>query len=514
MPIVRVKYNFLHCRYAVMALTIHFAAALLRCLFVFIGPFRLQSEEAQYSAWSQHLDWSYYSKPPLIAFCNYFTQSLFGHSEFSVRINAIVCGMLIGWFTYLFTYRLFQNERKAFWASMLVFVMPFYFEVSLFYSTDSILLLCWLLAAYFFWQASETNRWRDWIALGLAIGIGSLGKYAMLFYIPIIFLYVALKNRELLSNPRLYVALILGIVLFCPVIIWNINYQFIGYKHIENLSGLSSEYHWKFSNLADFAVGQVLLMSPLFVVMYWKMYKIYRKQKQMSYFLIPMLFIWTVFLFISVIKKREANINWAMFVYVGLPILLSSYIIDYHKQKIAAILSGVTIVLMLSAITVPLWNGAVLKRVFPVRIDPLRKLSKWKEIAADVDSVYQRCDSHKTFIFMDDYMLTSELLFYMYPNEQIYFFNNGTRMCEYQLWKGLEQYNNKGYDALFVQCTSISRKHPHIKSALTKNIADAFAHVEPAVRKVLYYRGEPTYVLDIYQLKEFTSIRPVQFTHY
>lgn len=77
-----------------------------------LWPLALAGDEAQFWAWSKHLDWSYYSKPPLIAYCNYITQQWFGHSELSVKINAIFCGMLIGWITYLFTYKVYQSHLK------------------------------------------------------------------------------------------------------------------------------------------------------------------------------------------------------------------------------------------------------------------------------------------------------------------------------------------------------------------------------------------------------------------
>jgi hypothetical protein len=501
-------------KYVLLAIIIHLIVALIRCAYVSYGPLCLQGDEAQYWTWTQHLDWSYYSKPPLIAFCNYASQWLFGHSVLAVRINAIFCGMLTGWLTFLFTFSLYKSARKAFWASMLVFAMPFYFEVSLFYSTDSILLLCWLIASFSYWKASETNRWTYWIILGVAIGAGALGKYAMLFFIPATLIYMALKNRKQLSNPRFYVAIIISIIIFSPVIIWNINHQFIGYKHIENLSGLGSEYHWKLQNLINFFLGQVLLMSPLFMVMYYKLYKHYRRQKITSFFVIPMVCIWIVFFFISIIKKREANINWTMFVYIGLPIMLASYIIDYHKERLAAYLCGITMVLLTSLTTIPMWKNDFSKRILPIKIDPVRKLSMWDEAAGVVDSVYRYCDKRRTFIFTDDYMLTSELLFYMYPDTNIFFYNNGTRLCQFQLWKGMEQYNNLGYDALYVECNSIINKSKQSADSIDSNIAAAFSPCRTHISRICFYRDFPAYRVDIYKLHDYKSLKPMPFTHY
>jgi hypothetical protein len=512
--------RIIQCGYPLLAVFIHFIVAILRCLYVVGGPLRLQGDEAQYWAWSKHLDLSYSSKPPLIAYCNYVTQWLFGHSELSVRANAILGGMLIGWVTYLFAYKIYLSHIKAFWASMLVLVMPFYFEVSLLYSTDSILLLFWLLSAYFYWQASETNKWQYWIAMGLCIGIGSLGKYAMLFFILTLFLYLLFEDRRKFSNPALYLSVLLSIAIFMPVIIWNINHQFIGYKHLEGLSGLCNIYHlmsWKISNVAIFIGGQIALISPLFIVMYFKMFKHYWHNKLTRYFFIPMFFILALFTFISIIKEHEADINWTMFVYTGFPILLASYIVDYHKEKLAKILFGITFSLLILATTIPMWSSPVSKRILPVRIDPIKKLANWKDMANAVDSVYATCGNlQKTFIFSDDYMLTSELLFYLYPNDHIYFLITDHECANISYGKVWNNIIIIGYDAIFIQYSKIDKKifNPNLKPELSKNISSAFVKVTSYTKKICYYRNEPSYQLDIYKLKGFKSIKSTSDSYY
>ena len=507
--------KFTQYKYPLLAILIHIMVSILRCSYAVYGPLRLQGDEAQFWAWSKHLDWSYYSKPPLIAYCNYITQQWFGHSELSVKINAILCGMLIGWITYLFTYKVYQSHLKAYWASMLVLVMPFYVEISFFYSTDSILLLFWLLSAYFYWQASTTNKWQYWLALGLCIGIGSLGKYAMLFFIVTLLLYLLSKERKQLSNPALYAALSLSFTIFIPVVIWNMNHQFIGYQHLEHLSGLHDTQYSplkKIANVVRFIGGQLALVSPLFVGMYYKMFKKNWHQRITQYFFIPMFFIWIIFIIVSLIKKHEADINWTMFVYAGLPILLASYIVDYHKERVAKVLFAITFLLLSLVSTIPTWNSLFSKKVLPVKSDPTTCLVNWKNAANDVNEVYQKCSNpQKTFLFTDDYMLASELMFYLYPNNQIYFFNNGSRMCEYQLWKGVEQYDNKDYDAIFIDYSCI---YDNPTAQLPMNIKSAFTRTDLHVRKIYYYRNEPYYQLDIYRLKEFKHLKPVPVSNY
>src|SRR6478609_12217905 len=66
-------------------------------------PLDLAPDEAHYWDWSRHLDWSYYSKGPLVAWLIRLSCELFGSwSEqhtgsltFAVRLPAVCCGALL-----------------------------------------------------------------------------------------------------------------------------------------------------------------------------------------------------------------------------------------------------------------------------------------------------------------------------------------------------------------------------------------------------------------------------------
>jgi 4-amino-4-deoxy-L-arabinose transferase-like glycosyltransferase len=55
--------------------------ALIEIVTVFYFPLELHSEEAQYWVWSKRLQLSYYSKPPLIAYLNWISTSIFAYSD-------------------------------------------------------------------------------------------------------------------------------------------------------------------------------------------------------------------------------------------------------------------------------------------------------------------------------------------------------------------------------------------------------------------------------------------------
>src|SRR5271156_4225043 len=66
-------------------------------------PLDLAPDEAHYWDWSRHLDWSYYSKGPLVAWlirasCVCFgewSEQHTGSLMFAIRLPAVVCGSLL-----------------------------------------------------------------------------------------------------------------------------------------------------------------------------------------------------------------------------------------------------------------------------------------------------------------------------------------------------------------------------------------------------------------------------------
>ncbi len=490
-------------------LIVHFLAVLIRCLIVLYGNINLHTEEAQYWTWSQHLDWSYYSKPPVVAYLNHFSEWLFGHSEFSVRINAILLGFGTTIVTYLFTKELFKDKFKAFIASLLVYVMPFYLNSGLFFSTDAPLLFFAILAMYLGWMAITYNNWKYWVGFSIALGLGYLSKYAMLFFVPFTLLYLFFAQRKVLANNRLYLSFLLSFVFLLPVLIWNFKYDFIGFKHLIHLSGATSEVPNPFSRrilkLAEYIGGQLAMISPLFLVFYFNAFRKYKTDKKILYLWLPALIGFALFAVVALIRRGGANVNWVMFSYVGLPILLAHYIVDAKKLKVSVLLSLVSL-----GIVILLTNGSILDKtgvgkIYPPKADALKKMKGWQEAANFIDSIEKLQNTNNYFVFSDSYHTTSELRFYNYPQKGYYYANRGNRMTQFDLWKSIEQFENQGYSGIF-----ISKKYtPNIEEPqqLPPDIAKAFDTDFEYYTHITYHRGSPIAQYHIYVLHNFKSLQ-------
>src|SRR3981081_4590877 len=81
----------------------------------------LAPDEAHYWDWSRHLDWSYYSKGPLVAYLIRGGCELIGpwvsqagwSPAFAVRAPAVVCGSLLLVSVYVLTVQAYRREGLA-----------------------------------------------------------------------------------------------------------------------------------------------------------------------------------------------------------------------------------------------------------------------------------------------------------------------------------------------------------------------------------------------------------------
>src|SRR3954466_7562988 len=109
------RWRFLAVAMIVVSSALHIAYLVHDC------PLDLAPDEAHYWDWSRHLDWSYYSKGPLVALlirgsCELFggwSQALTGSLVLAVRLPAVLCGALLLTSLYVLTVQALGREKLA-----------------------------------------------------------------------------------------------------------------------------------------------------------------------------------------------------------------------------------------------------------------------------------------------------------------------------------------------------------------------------------------------------------------
>jgi len=100
------------------------------------------------------------------------------------------------------------------------------------------------------------------LVLGLMLGLGMLSKYTTAFLWAGMIIYLLVRNRKWLASWQFYFANLVALLLFAPVIIWNIQNSFISFAfHGERVAVAGNLLN--ISSLLTELAGEVLYTNPV-----------------------------------------------------------------------------------------------------------------------------------------------------------------------------------------------------------------------------------------------------------
>jgi len=182
---------------------------------------QLSGDEAYYWDCSRHLDWSYFDQPPLAIWAMVPFRALLGETTLAVRAPTLLSTVLIGHFLERLIRRLGGDLHHAAAAFLLLHATPLFFFGSGYASTDAVLMCAYLSVTCAAVAIAEGER-RAWWGLGIALGLGFLGKFPIV--LGLVVLWPILRQpqaRAHLRTPTPYLAALLSLFLTAPVWIWS-----------------------------------------------------------------------------------------------------------------------------------------------------------------------------------------------------------------------------------------------------------------------------------------------------
>jgi 4-amino-4-deoxy-L-arabinose transferase-like glycosyltransferase len=208
---------------AVLALIL--AGALVRLALA--GVLGLTVDESYTVAISRSLSLSYFDHPPLHVWLVGLWARLSGSNQpLMLRLPDIVMFAASTWLMYRLTAALF-GEGAGLWAAVSLNLAPlFTINAGLGVVPDAPLVLFALLAALCFSHAlllpAAPRAAPLWlIAAGVAMGLALLSKYTAVFPLAAFFFYLLSCRPRSLLQPAPWLAALLVLILFTPVLVWN-----------------------------------------------------------------------------------------------------------------------------------------------------------------------------------------------------------------------------------------------------------------------------------------------------
>lgn len=354
------------------------AVTLFRIVALWFDRTDLFVDESQYWLWGQHLDFGYYSKPPLIAWVIRAVTDIVGSdSPFWVRMPGSLFHGATALVLAALAARLF-SARAAFFVALGYVTLPMATLGSILISTDTIMAPFFAGALYFHFRAAEEGRTRHAVLAGLCLGLAFLAKYAAVYFLigAVLAQFFAPDARLTLRN---WIALLAAFaIVILPNVLWNVANDLTTVEHTMDNVGWVRGASWISSlnpaGLAEFFFGQFAVFGPvLFAALLWCWFRPGRA-RSLVWFSVPPLAVVCVQALLS-----KAYANWAVAAYFAGIIIVVPLLLQRAPRLLALsfIINGV-VALLLPVLTMlapaPEVNGRPLLARYLGRADLSRQI--------------------------------------------------------------------------------------------------------------------------------------------
>jgi Dolichyl-phosphate-mannose-protein mannosyltransferase len=221
------------------------------------GRYGFHRDELQFLSDARHLDWGFVAYPPLTPFLQHIGLDLFGLSLIGLRLFSVLAQAVVILVSGLMARDLGGGRLAQFAAAFSVALSPVpIFEATEFQYT-SFAILWWVLVCWFTIRLLKTENQRWWIAVGAAIGLGLLTKYAIVFFIAgLVAGMVLTPARRWFASKGFWLGVAVALLIFLPNLIWLarhdwISYTFLQHIHVRDVGEGRAEGYWKYQFLAD-----------------------------------------------------------------------------------------------------------------------------------------------------------------------------------------------------------------------------------------------------------------------
>lgn len=385
--------------------------------------YELHRDAYLYYAQSEHLAWGYIATPPSIAFVGKIATSIFGNSQFGLRLLPALIGsasiVLIGMFV-----RQLGGRYYAIAIASLAFILsPAYLHTNALFQPVCFNHFYWILSAYLFFMLIKTGNPKFWLWIGLVFGLGFLNKYS------IVFLYLAFgisllisSYRTLLLQKEFLFASLVGLAIIAPNLFWQYQNNWPVMHHMEELRRTQLVH----VSISGFIRDQLLMNAHVLLlwIATWVVLLFYKKES--DYRLFGLVFLFTVLLILSGSGKAYYTLGVYPLLFVFGGYFVEKYVTKYITPLFIALVvfMGIGLYISLSFDGIPFltFEQAASKsafrwedgRQYDIPQD-MADMTGWKEIGEEVRKLYVELGEHNKDnceIFTNHYGQGGSVMFY------------------------------------------------------------------------------------------------------
>jgi 4-amino-4-deoxy-L-arabinose transferase-like glycosyltransferase len=207
-------------------------AALTAMRVIYACVIDLRTDEAYYWTWSKENVLSFLDHPPMIAWFIRFGTAIFGDTNFGVRVAGVLA-MLVTQLLLADIVRRVTHDARAIVLAVLLPEAALYYGLLMAKVSPDVALIPFAVAmVWALVRLHESNDGRWWLAAGLFAGLALLSKFTAVMLAPAVlaFLLVPDWRRRWLVSPYPWLAALIAVVVFLPVLIWNEQHDWASFR--------------------------------------------------------------------------------------------------------------------------------------------------------------------------------------------------------------------------------------------------------------------------------------------
>ena len=476
------------------------AMAVLRI--VYASAIELRTDEAYYWTWSKETALSFLDHPPGIAWLIRFGTAIFGDTALGVRFGGIVAMLVTQLLLADIVRRLTHDAR----AVMFAVLMP---EAALYYgllmakvAPDVAMIPFAVAMMWSLVRLAQGGNSRWWLAAGLFAGLSMLSKFTAIMFAPAVaaFLLVPDWRWRWLRSPYPYLAVLVAIAVFSPVLIWNAGHDWASFR-FQGVRATAS-YGVSLRTIGDYIglqfglVGFVMLPVVLtgLVLTAWRGY---RTREPVAILLSTAVLVPFLYFFFKSLTLRVGD-TWPMFMwpvgFAAAAVNLAAMTKEGWSARMlksslfwanTAVVSGIAfvVIVFLYYVAAP-WN-------FLGKIDPIGAEAGYEQVAARAQAALD--ETGATWIATTDYRTYAMMRWLFRGRVPVVEINERGRFQDFRD-PGIDRI--KGHAGIYVG------REPDNRSSLWENIPAKREQLGQVERR---WRGR---VMDTYVLEKLTDWTP------
>lgn len=430
------------------------------------GSLELAPDEAHYWEWSRHLDWSYYSKGPLVAWIIRGADELLGPLSVrvtgdlaaAVRTPAVLCHVALLAGMYVLAAGVWRSPR----AGLLVVVagasLPAMRAGAVLMTIDPPFLACWCWALVCVRKGLDSGRIAWWLGAGVCTALGILAKFTMTVLPAAVVGFLLFHRRAEFRRAGIWVLLVGAAVGWLPILVWNSQHEWVSFRHVfGQVGGTGKTGSVQWLGPVTFVATQFGVMFGLWLMAFlaaaWRFRPTREPEPEVQLLWWCSVPVWGLFLVASVVKQGQPN--WPAPAYIAGLLLAVGWVREtWHRAPRLMAWSVGTMAVLGLLVSLMIHYPQLLRPILaqfagpPTRDNPLpirqvdmtARLSGWKTLAAEMDRIRTQITARtgqEPVLAATHWTIPGQLSFYCEGHPTAYAVgipNRSDRHSQYDLW--------------------------------------------------------------------------------